>query len=200
VPALVQAVQNQNNLDLRVCAVHSLGQIGDVSAVDFLAKRAADVSLPDDDRVSAVMALGEIGSPNALPALESIVNNAAHPLMRSFALSAIRQIGFLQGDAESKLLAVLGDNSGWIRDDWILAQLYRRWDDRIATGLNKILRTDTHLQSGLRLHIAALLTAQQSMEPTTLQALGDSQNQEDRWLANLAERNPSDVQLLANHP
>jgi len=186
VPALIAAAQHPGNLDLRVCATHSLGQIGDRSAVDFLVKRATDPSIPEGERSGAISALGEIGFPLALPALESIPSTGTR--LRSFSASATKQIDLLQGDAAANLLAAIGDNTDWIHDDWILAQLHRRWDARIASGLNEILRANPDFQPGLRLRIAALLTAKQSLERTALQMLGESANQEDRWLASAAGR------------
>lgn len=198
VPALIAAAQHPDNLDLRVCATHSLGQIGDRSALDFLVKRATDPSIPEGERSGAISALGEIGSPLALPALESI--SAARTRLSSFSASAIKQIGLLQGDATANLLAAIGDNDDWIHDDWILAQLHRRWDARIASGLNEILRANPDFQPGLRLQITALLTARHGMEPATLDALASSRNSEDHWLASLVGKHAADPQLVALHP
>lgn len=198
VPALVQAAQHPDNLDLRVCATHSLGQIGDESAIEFLVKRATDPAVPDGERSGAISALGEIGSPLALPALESILMSSTR--LSSFAASSIKQIGLLQGDTDANLLAAIGDNTDWIHDDWVLAQLHRRWDARIAKGLNERLRADDNLFAGLRLQIAALLTARQHLEPATLVRLTMSKNQESRWLASLADKHAADPQLLALRP
>ena len=140
VPALIEAAQHPSNVDLRVCATHSLGQIGNDSAISFLAGRSADRSLGEGDRSVAISALGEIGSPLAVPVLKEIASSDARPMLRSFAASAIRQIGLLQGDAEKNLLSALGDNSDWIQDDWTLRQLHHRWSNCIAAGLNETLR------------------------------------------------------------
>lgn len=198
VPALLRAAQHPDNLDLRVCATHSLGQIGDESAIEFLAKRATDPSVPEGERGAVISALGEIGSPIALPALESIL--AGKSRLGSFAASSIKQIGLLHGDADANLLAAIGDNTDWIHDDWVLAKLHRRWNDRIAKDLNERLRKDDDFLAGLRLQIAALLIARQHLEPATLDILALSQNQESRWLADLADKHATDPQLLALHP
>jgi hypothetical protein len=198
VPALIQAAQHPDNLDLRVCATHSLGQIGDENAIEFLAKRATDPSVPDGERGAVISALGEIGSPLGLPALESVLVDKTR--LSSFASSAIKQIGLLQGEAGANLLATIGDNTDWIHDDWVLAQLHRRWNGQIAKGLNEKLRSDNDLLAGLRLQIAALLTAKQCMEPSTLDTLVFSQNRENRWLASVAGKHAVDPQLVALHP
>jgi HEAT repeat protein len=198
VPALLRAAQHPDNLDLRVCATHSLGQIGDESAIEFLANRATDPSVPDGERGSVISALGEIGSPLALTALESIL--ASSTRLSSFAASSIKQIGLLQGDAGANLLAAIGDNADWIHDDWLLTQLHRRWDDRIAETLNERLRESSDLHAGLRLQIAALLTVKRRMESATVDFLTSSRDNESRWLADLAGKHATDPQLLALHP
>jgi HEAT repeat protein len=185
VPALVQAAQHPSNVDLRACATHSLGQIGDDRAVPFLAGRSVDRSLSKGDRSVAISALGGIGSPLALPVLKEIASGDTRPMLRSMAASAIRQIGLLQGDAERNLLSAIGDNSDWIKDDWILAQLHRRWSEHIAAGLNEILRARAEMPSALRLQITALLSAKQAVEQTTLDSLALSSEPESRWLASL---------------
>ncbi len=171
VPALIEAARQRSNVDLRVCATHSLGRIGAESAVRFLAKRSADPSVNQGDRSVAISALGEIGSPSALPALQALASTGEDPMLRSFAASAIRQIGLLEGDAIGKLLGAIGDNRDWIQDDWILAQLHRRWNDRIVTRLNELLRANRILSRGLKLQITALLAAKHEVNSTTMNAL-----------------------------
>lgn len=195
VPALIQAAQHRSNVDLRVCATHSLGQIGDESAISFLKTRSLDRSANQGDRGVAISALGEIGSPSALPTLEEIASSELRPILRSLAASAIRQIGLLQGDAETNLLAALGDNSDWIHDDWILARLHRQWSDRVAAGLNQFLREGLQTRSPLRFQVTALLTAKLALEPSTFESLTVSMDRENRWLATLAA--PADVRLAA---
>jgi len=198
VPALLRAAQHPDNLDLRVCATHSLGQIGDESAIEFLANRATDPSVPEGERGAVISALGEIGSPIAIPALESIL--AGKSRLGSFAASAIKQIGLLHGDTDANLLAAIGDNTDWIHDDWVLTQLHRRWDDRIAETLNERLRESSHFHAGLRLQIAALLTAKRRMESATVDFLTSSRDNESRWLADLVDKHAADPQLLALRP
>ncbi len=70
--ALIEAARQRSNIDLRVCATHSLGRIGAESAVRFLAKRSTDPSVNQGDRSAAISALGEIGSPSALPACKRL--------------------------------------------------------------------------------------------------------------------------------
>jgi len=196
VPALIQAAQHRSNVDLRVCATHSLGQIGDESAVAFLETRSLDRSANQGDRGVAISALGEIGSPRALPALQEIASSEPRPILRSLAASAIRQIELLQGDAETNLLAALGDNSDWIQDDRILARLHRQWSDRVAVGLNQFLREGLQTRSPLRFQVTALLTAKLALEPSTFQSLTVSVDRQNRWLATLAA--PADVRLAAS--
>lgn len=186
VPALVQAAQHPRNVDLRVCATHSLGTIGDASAVEFLAKRAADESVNQGDRSAAISALGEIGSPRVLPALEMVSSTTQASMLRSIAVSAIHQIELLQANAEENLLGAIGDNSDWIQDDWILAQLDRRWNENVAARLNEILRAQKKLHPGLKLQITALLTAKESLGNETLEVFQASSDRQDRWLAGLA--------------
>lgn len=69
VPALIEAAQHRSNVDLRVCATHSLGQIGDAGAISFLEWRSVDRSASEGDRTVAISALGEIGSVRAMPEL-----------------------------------------------------------------------------------------------------------------------------------
>ncbi len=186
VPALIQAAQHPRNVDLRVCATHSLGAIGDESAIEFLAKRAADESVSDVDRSVAISALGEIGSPRALPVLQTVRSTKQHSMLRSIAASAIHQIELLQANAEENLLGAIGDNSDWIQDDWILVQLHRRWNEHIAGRLNEMLRTKEKLNPGLKFQITALLTAKENLERETLDFFQGSSHKQDRWLASLA--------------
>ncbi len=104
-------------------------------------------------------------------------------MLRSLAASAIRQIGLLEGDAIGKLLGAIGDNSDWIQDDWILAQLHRRWNDRIATRLNELLLANPPLSRGFRLQITALLAAKHEVNSTTMNTLALASEREDHWLA-----------------
>ena len=196
VPALIQAAQHRSNVDLRGCATHSLGQIGDESAISFLETRSLDRSANQGDRGVAISALGEIGSPRALPTLEEIASSELRPILRSLAASAIRQIELLQGDAETNLLAALGDNSDWIQDDWILARLHRQWSDRVAASLNQFLREGLQTRSPLRFQVTALLTAKLALEPSTFESLTVSMDRQNRWLATLAS--PADVRLAAS--
>ncbi|MFN2507898.1 MAG: HEAT repeat domain-containing protein [Chthoniobacterales bacterium] len=196
VPALIQAAQHRSNVDLRVCATHSLGQIGDESAISFLLTRSLDRSANDGDRGVAISALGEIGSPSALPTLEEIAWSEPRPILRSLAHSAIRQIGLLEGDAETNLLGALGDNNDWIQDDWILARLHRQWSDRIAAGLNQFLREAAQRRSALRFQATALLTAKQALEASTFESLTLSSDRENHWLATLTS--PEGVRLAAS--
>ena len=196
VPALIQAAQHRSNVDLRVCATHSLGQIGDESAISFLETRSLDRSANQGDRGVAISALGEIGSPSALPTLEEIASSELRPILRSLAASAIRQIGLLQGDAETNLLGALGDNSDWIQDDWILARLHRQGSDRVAAGLNQFLREAVQTRSPLRFQVTALLTAKHALEASTFESLTLSADRQNRWLATLAL--PADFRLAAS--
>ena len=196
VPALIEAAQHRSNADLRVCATHSLGQIGDDRAVSFLVSRVLDSSLSEGDRTVAISALGEIGSPLALPTLQEIAASNQRAALRSFAASAIRQIELLEAKAETNLLTALGDNSEWIQDDWILMQLHRRWSGQIAAELNEILRTRVNIPSGLRFHITALLSAKQALEKSTLDSLACSSNHANQWLAILAQL--ADVRIAAS--
>jgi HEAT repeat protein len=196
VPALIQAAQHRSNVDLRVCATHSLGQIGDESALPFLETRSLDRSANQGDRGVAISALGEIGSPRALPTLEEIASSEPRPILRSLAASAIRQIELLQGDAETNLLAALGDNSDWIQDDWILARLHRQWSDRVAAGLNEFLRGAVETRRSLRFQITALLTAKQALKPAAIEALALSSDRDNRWLAPLTK--PTQTRFAAS--
>jgi HEAT repeat protein len=185
VPALINAAQHPRNVDLCACATHSLGEIGDESAVEFLAKRALNQAVSEGDRTVAISALGEIGSPRALSALQTISSTKQRPMLRSFAASAIYQIEMLQSNAEENLLSAVGDNSDWVQDDWILAQLHRRWNNHIVARLNEILRTKKEINPGLECQIAALLTAKESVENETVEFLQISSDKHDRWLASL---------------
>jgi len=196
VPALIEAAQHRSNIDLRVCATHSLGQIGDESALSFLETRSLDRSVNQGDRSVAISALGEIGSPNALPTLQEIESSEPRPILRSLAASAIRQIELLQGDAETNLLGALGDNSDWIQDDWILAKLHRGWSERIAAALNEFLRGAVATRRPLRFQITALLTAKQELEPATIEALARSSDRDNRWLATLTK--PMETRFTAS--
>lgn len=203
VPALIRAAQHPDNSDLRFCATFSLGQIGDESALEFLVQRATNPSVPEDERAAVISALGEIGSPTVLAALESLQDGKSR--LDSFVNSATKQIGLLQGNADVKLLETIGDNTDWIHDHWVLAQLHRRWSDFIAGELNAKLRTQSDLTGGLRLQMAALLTATRCLEPATLDFLTFSENQENRWLASLVlaslvDTRAANPQLLAFHP
>jgi HEAT repeat protein len=197
VPALVHAAQHPRNVDLRVCAIHSLGEIGDESAVEFLAQRAGDESVSEADRNIAISALGEIGSPRALPALRKIKSTTQHPMLLSVVASAIHQIELLQNSAVENLLSAIGDDSDWIQDDWILAQLQRRWSEGVAGRLNEILRTKDKLNSRLKLQITALLATTASVESDTRKVLQASSAKEDRWLASLASSDAKDLRIAA---
>jgi HEAT repeat protein len=197
VPALIDAAQHPRNVDLRVCATYSLGEIGGESAIEFLVERAADKSVSEGDRSVAISALGEIGSPRALSALEKIRSTSHDAMLRSIAASAIHQIKLLQANAVENLLGAIGDNSDWIQDDWILAQLQRRWSERAAGGLNEILRANDKLSRGLKLEITALLTAQESVERETLRVFEASPAKEDRWLGSRARSNKAEIFRMA---
>jgi hypothetical protein len=185
VPALIEAAQHRSNVDLRFCATHSLGQIGDEGAIEFLERRSMDRSVSEGDRTSAISALGEIGSIRALPVLQEITSSETRPMLLSFATSAIRQIELLQGDAATNLLGALCDHSDWIQDDWILAQLHRRWNGQIAARLNEILRAHADTPRTPRSQIMALLRAKGAVEQTTIESLTLSAGRQNRWLASL---------------
>lgn len=200
VPALIEAAQHRSNVDLRVCATHSLGQIGDDGAISFLERRSVDRSVSEGDRTVAISALGEIGSVRAMPVLQEIASSETWAALRSFAASAIRQIELLQGDAASNLLGALGDNGDWIQDDWILAQLHRRWNGHIAAHLNEILRAPTETRCTPRVQIMALLSAKQAVEQTTIESLALSAGRQNRWLASLAsDPKSADVRLAQSN-
>jgi HEAT repeat protein len=192
VPALINAAQHSRNVDLRACATHSLGEIGDEGAVEFLAKRAADESVSEGDRSVATSALGEIGSRRALPALQKIRSTTQRPILRPMAGSAIHQIELVPAHAVENLLSVIGDNS-----DWILSQLQRCWTESVAGRLNELLRAKDKLNSGLKLQVTALLAAKESVESDTRKVLQTSSAKEDRWLASLTRSDAKDFQTAS---
>jgi HEAT repeat protein len=197
VPALIESAQHRSNVDLRVCATHSLGQIGGDGAISFLERRSVDRSVSQGDRTVAISALGEIGSVRAMPVLREIASSETRPMLRSFVASAIRQIELLQGDAATNLLGALGDNSDWIQDDWVLAQLHRRWNGHIAARLNEILRARADTRCTIRIQIMALLSAKQAVEQTTIESLALSDDRQDRWLS--SHPKPADVRLAQSN-
>lgn len=89
VPALAQAISHPSNVDLRVCATHALTEIGDTDALAPLLKKVTQPNRSGGDDEIAILAIGEIGLPQALPALSVIEQNAS-PRIRNLAESAIK--------------------------------------------------------------------------------------------------------------
>ncbi|NQU12279.1 HEAT repeat domain-containing protein [bacterium] len=194
VPALVQAIQHPRNLDLRVCATHALAEIGDGRALEPLELQARDRSLVSDDRVSAIIALGDLGFPRALPALRDLAANDPDERLRRLAAAAVRKIDILHAaDPVVELLAAWRDPTPWVAEEWVLRELGRRWDPRVADALNSFVLDDRRSVNQVR--AAALLLHHGALRAETTQALARSANQQHQWLAAyaLAGRNPVTV-------
>jgi len=186
VPALLEAIHHPRNLDLRVCATHALAQIGDPRAVEALAAKATNLDLWEDDRSSAVMALGELASPEAVPALKKIATTDKDGRFRVIAVAALRQIEIMQtNDPVPVLAAELNLPAHWIQRSWIIQKLGESWDARSAAALNSfLLRTDAW--SSDRIQAAALLLNHHALATNSVQNLVLSKVKENRWLAKYA--------------
>jgi len=184
VPALSQALYHPSNVDLRVCATHALAEIGDEDALAALLEKVTRPNRSGGSDEIAILAIGEIGLPQALPVLRTIAEQNVSPRIRGLVESAIKQIELLRGEGVvQKLLAALGDDSDWILDDWIFKQLNKRWDDRVAAGLNHYLASQNNKRTDSLIRAASLLIHHQSLTPSTAGALAQSPQRQKRWLA-----------------
>jgi hypothetical protein len=191
VPALVQAINHVQNLDLRVCATHALTDIGDPRAVQPLIEKAKDRSTLQDDYASAIIALGDLGFPQALPALSEIVEHDPDRKIRAVALAAIRRIEIVQSDDPvAALLSALRKPVPWIHAEWILKELARRWEPRVADALNGYLSSGAH-RAGHCIQVAALLIYHRAMRPWTIQVLAKSGKRQHIWLADYVSTSES---------
>ena len=141
VPALLEAIHHPRNLDLRVCATQALAQIGDARAIAPLAAKAGNLTLREDDRVSAMLALGDLARPEAAPVLQRIAATDSDKRFRIVAVAALRQIELMQtNDPVPALAEELNSPAHWIQRSWMIQKLGERWDSRSAAALNRFLR------------------------------------------------------------
>jgi HEAT repeat protein len=197
VPALLEAIHHPRNLDLRVCATHALAQIGDARAVAPLLAKVKNRNLREDDRVSALLALGDLGLPEALPVLQEIAGNDPDPQLRSLATASVRKIEMLRApDPVTTLLGALDETPAWTSDEWVLNELAKRWDNRVATALNQyVLRN----RAGA-IRAAALLLHHRALRAETNEALARSANKQHQWLAAYARAGRDSVTLARTTP
>lgn len=196
VPALAQAIDHPRNLDLRVCATQALAEIGDEAALAPLLKKVAQPGQLRDDCAGAIVALGELGSMQALPALRTIAEQNADPRIRDLSESTIAQIELLGGEAVvPKLLAALDDNSDWIHDRWIFNQLGKRWDDQVRVALNDYLASRKEVRTDNLIQATALLIHHQDLMPATIEALAQSPQRQKQWLGYIASDITKSVSL-----
>ena len=87
---LIAAVESSTDLDLLEGAVEALGKIGDVRAVDALAKLLPQSYL--SVKLKAVEALGRIGGPKAMELLHSALRNPS-AAVREDAAKELRKKG-----------------------------------------------------------------------------------------------------------
>ncbi|MCZ6680943.1 MAG: HEAT repeat domain-containing protein, partial [Candidatus Poribacteria bacterium] len=186
VPALAQALYHPNNVDLRVCATHALAEIGETDALAALLEKVTPPNRSGGDYEIAILAIGEIGLPQALPTLRTIAEQNASPRIRELAESAIKQIELLGGeDVMTKLLAALEDNSDWIQDSWIFKQLHKHWDDHVAVALNDYLASYKNGRTDNLIQATALLIHHHGLMPSTMAVLAQSPKRQKQWLAQI---------------
>lgn len=185
-PALIQAINHPQNLDLRVCATHALTDIGDPRAVQPLIEKAKDRSTLEDDYASAITALGDLGFPQALQVLREIAEHDPDCRMRTIASAAIRRIEMVQSDdPAAALVSALENPVAWIYDEWILNALAKRWEPRVADALNVYLSSGAHLTHH-RIQVTALLLYHGAMHSGTIRSLAKSGKRQNLWLADYA--------------
>ena len=183
IPALCQAMMHPSNRDLRLCATHALAEIGDVSAVQPLIEKAIRRDLPRDDYLAAIRALGDLGSPEALPTLQRLAASDSDEAVRQWATNAIAQIEMLRSaNAVAELTGALLGNERWVEHRWILRQLERRWDQRVADPLAAYIGRGGALPSENLVQATALLIHHRTLTPRSIELLSQSTDRRWRWM------------------
>ena len=186
VPALLEAIHHPRNLDLRVCATHALAQIGDVRAIEPLIAKAENQKLPEDDRVSAMLALGDLAHPEAVPALHCIATTDQDQRFRIIATAALQQIELMQtNDPVPALAEELNSPGHWIQRAWVIQKFGEKRDSRAAVALNNFLRRSDGWASD-RIAATALLLYRHSLEADLAPELAVSKVKENQWISRYA--------------
>jgi len=113
VPQLVEILNDKNTPpaeNVKILAMESLGQLGDLQAVPTLLTLAADPAL--DVQACALRALANLQSPEALPAILNGLNSPAWQIRTQAAICAGR-VG--TPEAIPALLALLEEDNWWVR-------------------------------------------------------------------------------------
>jgi len=76
----------------RRAAAYALGSVDNTEAIPVLAKHAIDPAEDHSVRMAAIGSLGDIKSPEAVPALSSVIENAESQTLRRVAISALGRI------------------------------------------------------------------------------------------------------------
>lgn len=181
-PALIGVLDHPRNLDLRQCATHALAEIGDERAVHALIQKAIGRGAARDDRVSAIIALGDMGFAEALPVLQTIAMNDPDERLHPVARSSILKIAILQpSDPVPELIQLLWKPEPLIYGDWVLRQLHDRWDGRVSEALNEyVVRPAPYKQLTLA---TAILLHRDALNDDTLLGLATSEKKHERWIA-----------------
>lgn len=196
VPALIGVLDHPKNLDLRMCATHALAMIGDERAVPDLIQKARGRGRARDDRVSAIIALGDMGFAEALPVLQAIAGNDPDERLHSLARSSIRKIAVLQAhDPVPGLIRLLRNPEPLVDGDWVLRQLHERWDPRVAEALNEyVVRPTPHKHLTLA---TAMLLHRDALNSDTLHGLATSEKKHERWIADYVAEHATQKAMLA---
>lgn len=112
VPALVERLGRETDVDVVTALVQALGALGDAAAVPALieATRHADAFVRQD----AARALGELGDERAVPALEALLGDATEPRRRDERGITSLSSAFTVAEVAEKSLAALR-KPAWIR-------------------------------------------------------------------------------------
>jgi HEAT repeat protein len=119
VAALIEVLDNSSNYYhtvVRVAAIHSLGELRDVRAVESLLKAINDSSA--EASAEAIRSLATLKDPRTLNALLEVVRNENAfflPATRRAAVLALSQIGGTQADCELRFVAENQWEDGTIR-------------------------------------------------------------------------------------